>query len=317
MLTSCSSLLDEVFPKRNVGEEGTGGKNPDDYEPVGDKTLAFFGDSLTIGAGGSMPYGNYVAAAMKSRPVATDGIVGQIALSIAIRQGGMPLKISVDKGKFDGVNEVKVTKINNEFLSTPINNDTYSRTGTVAGVKCTITRKVEGDEVYTIKPETESDVEIPADSVFELDDAVRLRSATQILWYGRNNIGNFNAEDEIMSALDSSIAYISDPKRYVVLGILLATPDNEGTSNYNQVMDINQKLASKYGNAYVEMTPPTPAEMSEVNYTPDSNDESDIAQKNFPRGLRAADSTDEIHLNDKGYQLVANRVAKKLKELKY
>jgi lysophospholipase L1-like esterase len=38
---------------------------------------------------------------------------------------------------------------------------------------------------------------------------------------------------------------------------------------------------------------------------------------NFPTGMRPADQSDEIHINDKGYQIVANRVVAKLKELKY
>src|SRR5690606_35483535 len=115
---------------------------------------------------------------------------GQIALSIAIRQGGVPLTLSVADGKFKGTKPVAVTKINNEYLSTPLNGNVYSRTGKLAGVQCTITRQFVPDlgERYTVEPvgenetetpaETPVAVEIPDDSVFDLDDPVNMRTAT-------------------------------------------------------------------------------------------------------------------------------------------
>ena len=301
LLSSCKGVLDDIFP----------GKNPKD------QTLAFFGDSLTVGAGGTRPYGSVVAEALGNRPVLSDGIVGQIASSIAVRQGGTPLKITIEGNKLNGIQPVKITKLSNAFLSTPINNNDYSRTGSVGGVRCTIRRTFvanQGD-TYTITPAAISVISVPADSDFLLEDADRLKTATQILWYGRNDIGNANAETEIISALDKSIAYITS-NRYIVLGVLLASKEIKGTSNYTQVTAINTKLATKYGKSFVEMTPPTDEEMTAISYTPSAEDRTDLANLNFPRGLRAS-ASDEIHLNDKGYQIISNRVTKKLKELKY
>jgi len=301
LLSSCKGVLDDIFPGKNSK----------------DQTLAFFGDSLTVGAGGTRPYGSVVAEALGNRPVLSDGIVGQVASSIAVRQGGTPLKITIEGNKLNGIQPVKITKLSNAFLSTPINNNDYSRTGYVGGVRCTIRRTFvanQGD-TYSITPAAISVISVPADSDFLLEDADRLKTATQILWYGRNDIGNGNAETEIITALDKSIAYITS-NRYVVLGVLLATKEIKGTANYTQVTAINAKLATKYGKSFVEMTPPTDEEMTAINYTPSAEDRTDLANLNFPRGLRAS-ASDEIHLNDKGYQIIANRVTKKLKELKY
>lgn len=304
LLTSCDGLLDKIIPEK---------------KDTRDKTLAFFGDSLTIGSGGTVPYGTWVGKAFPERPVVKDGINGQIALSISIRQGGTPVTLSVEGGKFDGMKELRVTKLSNEFLSTPINNDVYTRNGTLAGVKCTITRRVvpEVGEVYSIQPLAESIVEIPKDSVFELDEPAGLRTATQILWYGRNDIGRVTAEADILAALDNSISYITSPKRFLVLGVLLAATENKGTANYNQVTAINDKLAARYGESFVAMTPPTAAEMKAVGFTPGAEDQQDLDNMNFPRGLRPANKSDEIHINDLGYQIVANRVIQKIKNLKY
>lgn len=303
-LSSCN-VMEDIFPGLAKSEK--------------DKTLAFFGDSLTIGAGGTKPYGNVVAAGLKDRPVISNGIVGQLAASIAIRQGGAPLVISIEGNKLNGIKPVKITKLSNQFLSTGSNSHEYSRTGSISGVHCTITRKVgaEQSDMYTITPSAVSFIDIPADSVFVLDDVERLKAATQILWYGRNNIGRTKAGDEIIAALDQSIAYLEAPARYIIPGVLLAAHENKGTDRYKQVTDINTRLAGLYGKSYVPMTPPTDAEMEAISYEATAEDRTDLGNLNFPRGMRTDINTDDIHLNDWGYQIIANRVIAKIQELKY
>lgn len=314
LLSSCDNLLDKIIPSKKDNR---------------DKTLAFFGDSLTIGTGGTRPFGDWVGDVFSERPVFNDGINGQISLSIAIRQGGVPLTLSVAGGKFNGTKPVTVTKLNNEFLSTPLNANVYSRTGTLAGVKCTITRKFipELGERYTVEPiaqseaetlaETPVDIEIPDDSVFELDDAVRLRTATQVLWYGRNDIADGKPDGDILSAIKGSVDYIAEPRRYLVLGILLSATENKGTDRYAKITGFNDQLAMLYGRSYVAMTPPTESEMEDIGFVASAEDLDDIAKGNFPRRMRAANTTDQIHLNNFGYQIVANRVVKKIKDLDY
>lgn len=316
LLTSCDNLLDKIIPSKKDKR---------------DKTLAFFGDSLTIGTGGSRPLGAWVGDVFSERPVFSDGINGQVALSIAIRQGGVPLTLSVAGGKFDGVKPVTVTKLSNEFLSTPLNGNVYSRTGTLAGVQCTITRKflAEVGERYTVEPlvqsnaetetpaETPVDIEIPDDSVFELDDAVKMRTATQILWYGRNDMTGGKREEDILAAIKSSVDYITEPRRYLVLGILPATTENKGTAGYAKLTAFNDELAILYRSSYVPMTPPTESEMNDIGFIPTAGDLEDIGRGNFPSRMRAANSADEIHLNNQGYQIIANRIVQKIRDLKY
>ena len=314
LLTSCDNLLDKIIPSKKDKR---------------DKTLAFFGDSFTVGTGGSRSLGEWVGDAFPERPVFTDGINGQLALSIAVRQGGVPLTLSVAGGKFDGEKPVTVTKLSNEFLPTTLDANVYSRTGTLVGVRCTITRRFvpEMGEHYTVQPLAEDetgtsaelpvDIEIPDDSVFELDDAVRVRTATQILWYGRNDMTRGKPEENILMAIKSSVDYIIEPRRYLVLGILLATTENKGTDRYAKVTAFNDELALYYRNSYVPMTPPTESEMKDIGFTPTAGDLEDIEKGNFPSRMRAANSADEIHLNNFGYRIVANRVVKKIKDLKY
>ncbi|MCE7067369.1 SGNH/GDSL hydrolase family protein [Dyadobacter sp. CY326] len=310
LLSSCSGLVEDLIPSKN---------EPEIELPPRDKTLAFFGDSLTIGAGGTAPYGTIVGTALQGRPIYSEGIIGQYAMSNSVLQGGTPLTISVLGNKFDGLNPVNITQLSNPFLSTFSNNNDYSRKGTLAGVHCTIKRtgSEEFGDKYTVTPDAESTAEIPENSRFLLDDVEKLKSATQIFWYGRNNIGKPNAEEEILAALDNSIAYIDDPKRFLVVGILLSALEIPGVEKYNQVTSINDRLASKYGQSFVPMTPPSTEEMAAIGYTPTDQDLADLQKNNFPTGMRSNVNTDEIHLNDRGYQLVASRVVAKIKELKY
>ncbi|ACT95385.1 SGNH/GDSL hydrolase family protein [Dyadobacter fermentans] len=310
LLTSCDNLLDKVFPSKKDKR---------------DKTLAFFGDSLTNGTGGTRPFGEWVGNTLTGRPLYHDAINGQISSSIATRQGGLPLTVSVAGRKFDGLEPVAVTKLNNQFLSTFLNGNIYTRTGTLAGVKCTIKRTfVQGlGDQYSVQPlaaseaELKPDIEIPDDSVFELEDAAKMRTATQILWYGRNDITESKPERDILEAIKSSVAYIAEPRRFLVLGILLAIPENKGTARYAKITAFNDELALLYRDSYVSMAPPTQAEMEAIGYTPTAEDLANIEAGNFPAGMRPANKSDQIHLNDFGYKIVANRVAAKIKDLDY
>lgn len=310
LLSSCDGLVQDLIPSSKPSEPEL---------PLRDKTLAFFGDSLTIGSGGTTPYGTWVGAALPDRPIVTEGIIGQSALSTSVLQGGTPLRVSVEGDKFDGINPITVRALSNPFMSTPSNNNDYSRRGTLVGVKCTITRtgSLEFGDKYTITPDVESNVEIPADSEFLLDGVTELKTATQIFWYGRNHIGKPNAEEEIFQALDNSIAFVTGPARYLVLGILLSGKERNGNEKYNQVISINEKLAAKYGQSYVTMGAPTSEEMAAIGYTPTEEDQIDLADNNFPVGMRSNIHEDEIHLNDTGYKIVANRVVAKIQELRY
>jgi lysophospholipase L1-like esterase len=314
LLTSCDNLLDKIIPSKKDKR---------------DKTLAFFGDSLTVGVGGSKQLGEWVSEAFPERPVFNDGINGQLAASIAVRQGGVPVTLSVAGRKFNGDNPVAVTRLSNEFLPVTLDENVYSRTGTLVGVRCTLTGRYspEAGERYTVQPLAEGDTgasaeapvntEIPDDSVFELEDAVRMRTATQILWYGRNDITRGKSTDDIFTAIKSSVDYIAEPRRYLVLGILLATTESKGTDRYAKVTALNDELALTYRSSYVAMTPPTESEMNDIGFTPTAGDLKDIERGNFPSRMRAPNTADEIHLNNFGYRIVANRIIKKIKDLKY
>jgi hypothetical protein len=289
---------------------------PPDPFANADKTLAFIGDSLTLGSGGTA-YGYMVEKLFPGRPVVINAIGGQSAVQIATRQGSLPITVTVEGDAFNGANAIKVSKINTPFLSTEATMTKMERKGTIAGVKSTITRigtaAPNRTETYTITPDAASSVAIPADSVFVLEDAVKLKTATQAFWYGRNNVSKPENVASISSCLESSINFLSDPKRFLVLGVLTSSDEVKGTELYERIIAVNEQLAAKYTTHYVTMAPPTEAEMVNAKYVPTAKDKEEIGKGTFPSGMKF----DNFHLNTIGYQIVADRVSAKLKELKY
>jgi len=128
---------------------------------------------------------------------------------------------------------------------------------------------------------------------------------------GRNNVPTLT---DIPSITAKCVARLNRPRRYIVVGVLNAYLETGTNQAYLNILACNAILRATYGDRYVEVTPPTLLEMSEIGYTPTTQDLTDIANGVFPFGLRAksADSTDNTHLNSGGYQIMANRVKAKL-----
>ncbi|WP_157474686.1 SGNH/GDSL hydrolase family protein [Dyadobacter sp. Leaf189] len=281
-----------------------------------DQTLAFFGDSLTAGAGGTA-YGKIVGKFFPGYRVVINAIGGQNSFSIVARQGGLPISISIKDNVFKGSTPVEVTEINIPFLSTNASAQRIAKSGVVAGVRCKIVRTVLNSskpfqEVYTLEPEKATTQVVPAQSVFTLNDAISLRSAVQILWVGRNNTGKAFQSD-ITSCLEKSVDFLPSPKRFLILGVLTGMNDIRGSMLERRITSLNDTLAEKYGNHYVSMLAPTKAEMDEISFNPNEQDLAEIDGGLFPKSMRY----DGLHLNNFGYEIVANRVIKKLSELHY
>ncbi|MVM34439.1 hypothetical protein GO755_30690 [Spirosoma sp. HMF4905] len=265
--------------------------------------IACYGDSLTDGFGGAK-ISALLATAFPGRVVENYGISGQTAQQIAARQGGQPLLLTLDGDAFAGTASVKVINLSARVLSTPDSNNTSTLTGTLGGIKCTLTRTATGVvpnqiETYTISPAVSTTQAITANTQFYLDSAEKTKSYIQTLWLGRNNLPNMTGVDAL---IDSCVAYLSSPRRFAVIGVLNAV--GESTVTNNTILSMNALLAKNYPANFIPSTPPTVAEMAALNYTATAQDMNDIASGAIPRGMRY----DGLHLNTTGYQLIANRI---------
>lgn len=287
-----------------------------DYNTGITNAIDCIGDSLTEGAGATsgltyvQQLSNYLG---NTRFVKNQGIGGQTKEQIAARQGALPINITVTGNAFNGTNSVNITNISIQFLSTPAQQNTTYMSGFVNGVACVITRTATvSTETYTIQASNSSTQAIPANSTFYPDVAWNSRENIQIWWWGRNNVVG-NTLSDLPVLYDNAITNLLHPRRFLILGILNAQNEGIGTTNYNNITAVNNLIKTAYPNNYIEVLPPSPSELTEINYTLTGTDAADIANNKFPASM----FFDNIHLNSFGYKIIALRVYKKLKELNW
>jgi len=272
-------------------------------------TIECFGDSLTAGAGGTA-LATLLKNMLPGRLVLSRGIGGQTSAQVAARQGGSPTPITVTLtgNAFNGVTAVTLTAISNQFLSTPSDNNTRYMSGSINGVQCAIARTATGGppsttETYTVLPAYNTSAAVPAGSLFIPDDGFNARHSIQTLWLGRNDVPALTGVPALVAGC---VAYMKPPRRFVVIGVLAALGEINGSANKIAIDSVNAQLSAAYPSNFIAATPPSTAEMTAVGYTPTTQDNTDIANGVFPTGLRFDGN---VHLTTQGYQIFANRVA--------
>jgi len=281
--------------------------------PVGySTTIDCKGDSLTQGSGGSgQNIATCLAAFYPHRIVNNHGIGGQTAQQIAARQGGLPVTLNISGGSAPAVFATAAVTPSTQLLSTAADNVTRYASGIINGYPVTLSRSATGgppstSETYTIMGAGSSNaVTPPAWAPFVPDEGWNSRDSIQVLWLGRNNVADLSP---VASLIAQCVAYMHEPKRYVVIGVLAALSEASGTATGIAISNNNATLASTYGSLFVPSTPPTTSEMAAVGYTPTAQDNTDIANGVWPTGLRSDVSGTIIHLTGVGYMLFAMRV---------
>ncbi|MDA6068977.1 hypothetical protein NJT12_05010 [Flavobacterium sp. AC] len=282
----------------------------DDYTPGVSTEIHCFGDSLTAGAGANqtdfyLSYPDHLKNSLYPRTIVNHGIGGQTIEEIACRQGARPIYLTIENNTFLGTSNSLITDISNDFVQAPSTQDRYV-TGIICGVPAIITRTV-GTTHYVIRGFGGSIRNILPNSIFYPDSAYNAKHSIQVLWLGRNNVPDFSI---LLQTINNAILYMEKPRRVLVIGVLPALNEPMGTSRYTAITAVNSTLKNTYPNNYIESTPPTTEEMSFIRYSPSEDDIIDINKGVFPGGMR----TDSIHLNGFGYNIMANRVAKMIKQ---
>lgn len=279
--------------------------------PVGlTDTVSTFGDSLTQGSGGA-GLAQLLTQMIPARLFHNRGIGGQTSQQIASRQGGSPtpIRVTLTGNAFNGINSVTLTSATPAFLSTQADNGPRVMSGSINGIQCAIFWSATGTapsqvETYTVMPATSSNAAIPAGSVFIPDDGLNARRDIQILWFGRNDVPA--GLPGLPALYAGCVAYMAQPRRFAIIGILPGPGEVPGQTPHRVAIDAaNAATQAAYPDNYIPSTPPTVAELAAIGYTPNGQDNTDIANGLFPTGLRSSG----VHLTTAGYQVFANRVA--------
>lgn len=275
-------------------------------------TIDCFGHSLMHGDGNlsGMTPPAQLQSLFPARIVNNRGIGGQVSAQIASRQGGLPVTLTVAGNSLPAnYAAASVTSISSQMLSTGADNAARYHSGQINGNPCVLERLATGGppsttETYNIYNGVGSAVAIPARALFIPDDGWNARHSVQVLWMSNNDdLSNLTGP---LANVAACYAYVSEPKRVVVVGEHSNPSSAIGSLHYNQVQALNAALQATYP-VYVTSDPPTDAEMTAVGYTPTTQDRTDIGNGVWPVGLRSGGG-DTVHLVDAGYQIMGNRI---------
>ncbi len=264
----------------------------------GASEIAVWGDSTTSGVGASDPSLSYPAQlqALTTRPVFNGGVSGQTSDQIAARQGGAPALVSLPGNTLPASGTVVL-----EAPSTfPVSAEGPGPiTGTIAGFHGQLDYQIDGannPQLTFTRDDSGTTESIAAQTPFHPDTFGR-ENQINVFWMGQNNFYNPSG---VKSDIAKSVAFLSHQK-FIVMSLLNAGSETRGTPAYDQLAQINADLAQTYPDNFLDIR-----KILVDSYDPnDPQDVQDHANDVPPTSLR----NDDEHLNDKGYEIVAQQVA--------
>lgn len=134
----------------------------------------------------------------------------------------------------------------------------------------------------------------------------RQDDAVIIIWAGRNN---FDRPEQVQSDIAEMVSSVPPSSRYLVLGVTNGDYQKEyrGGDRYNLIAGINENLSISYKGRFIPVL-----DYLSSRYDSRLKDEiSDHDRGIVPKSLRS----DEAHLNDRGYALVATQIVERLLSL--
>jgi len=279
-----------------------------------------WGDSLTRGVGGTIPYPQ-VLATLTGKTVYNMGIGGENTAQISARQGGNPI----------WVNNITIPA-----GTTPVQIGTYATSGLVDDFGNNIRFLLQGGGVHpSVNPCTIAGVEgtltwtgsTPSDSngTFTFTrttagSAVTINRPTllvtyamknrreniTVFWTGTNDMPDGTTVQDVIYKQRAMIDYLKT-KKYIVVGM-------SSKSYMPDIVAVNDKLRKEYGFRFLDIRKYLlNYGLSDAGITPTTQDNTDIANGEIPTSLRS----DEVHFIDATYNIIANLIYKKLKDLGY
>lgn len=287
----------------------------------GKETVNCWGDSLTRGVGvgdsysKAFPYVLY--GLLDGREVINCGVGGENTINIASRQGGLPnivkpFTIPANASKV----EVKLTNIYGGSTGILLQGGSaldpttgkYVMTAqinpcSINGVEGTLT--YENGKYYFSRSENGESVIVSRPTPLITYAMKSMRDNINIIWIGIN--GGFTTSAELIECIEAMIDYMSPiNKKYIVIGI------HHLVSTVTETFEtIEKNMAMHFGRRYINQRKyMIEYGLSDAGITPTVEDTTAISEDKIP-------PSDTVHYNDKGYNIIANLVVERGKELGY
>lgn len=290
----------------------------------GKETVNCWGDSLTRGVGVGDSYSKafpYVLhGLLDGRKVINCGVGGENTINIASRQGGLPnivkpFTIPANASKV----EIELTNIYGDSTGILLQGGSaldpttgkYVMTAqinpcSINGVEGTLT--YENEKYYFSRSENGESVIVSRPTPLITYAMKSMRDNINIIWIGTN--GGFTTSAELIECIEAMIDYMSPiNKKYIVIGVHhLVSTVTETFETIEKNMSIHfgrhfinqRKYMLEYG-------------LSDARITPTAEDITAISQGKIPPSLLY----DDVHYNDKGYNIIATLASERGKELGY
>lgn len=290
----------------------------------GKETVNCWGDSNTLGVGVGSSYSKafpYVLyGLLDGREVINCGVGGENTINIASRQGGLPnivkpFTIPSNASKV----EVKLTNIYGGSTGILLQGGSaldpttgkYVMTAqinpcSINGVEGTLT--YENGKYYFSRSENGESVIVSRPTPLITYAMKSMRDNINIIWIGTN--GGFTTSAELIECVEAMIDYMSPiNKKYIVIGI------HHLVSTVAETFEtIEKNMAMHFGRRYINQREyMIEYGLSDAGITPTNEDTAAISQGKIPPSLLY----DDVHYNDKGYNIIANLVVERGKELGY
>ena len=290
----------------------------------GKETVNCWGDSLTRGVGvgdsysKAFPYVLY--GLLDGREVINCGVGGENTINIASRQGGLPnivkpFTIPTNASKV----EIELTNIYGGSTGILLQGGSaldpttgkYVMTAqinpcSINGVEGTLT--YENGKYYFSRSENGESVIVSRPTSLITHAMKSMRDNINIIWIGTN--GGFTTSTELIECIEAMIDYMSPiNKKYIVIGI------HHLVSTVTETFEtIEKNMAMHFGRRYINQRKyVVEYGLSDAGITPTAEDTTAISQGKIPPSLLY----DNVHYNDKGYNIIANLVVERGKELGY
>lgn len=290
----------------------------------GKETVNCWGDSLTRGVGVGSSYSKafpYVLyGLLDGREVINCGVGGENTINIASRQGGLPnivkpFTIPSNASKV----EVKLTNIYGGSTGILLQGGSaldpttgkYVMTAqinpcSINGVEGTLT--YENGKYYFSRSENGESVIVSRPTPLITYAMKSMRDNINIIWLGTN--GGFSTSSELIEYIDAMIDYMTPiNKKYIVFGI------HHLVSTVTETFEMIEKnMTLHFGRHYINQRKyMLEYGLSDAGITPTVEDTAAISQGKIPPSLLY----DDVHYNDKGYNIIATLASERGKELGY
>lgn len=282
--------------------------------------LVGWGDSMMSGAGGKKSILEVISQELGSMKHANYGEGGLKSKSVAILQGGLPLKLKFAKKELN-TSALGISVYHNDglFSSKP----KFYREGRIDNYKGQLIRNTNPEnrkqtQNFTFINKHSSPIILKDTVVFKFDDAVQKNNAITIIWAGRNDT---KTDSEIYKTRDNINAMIDnikpdERKRLLVLSVCNGIGDKEykGSTAHTRIGNLNTLLQASFKDYFIDIREyMIKKAIYDMGITPSLQDLEDIKKDCIPRRFLS----DHVHFNTLGYEAAGKYLAQVIKDKKW